>query len=129
MSPEQKQELTAKINEMLAAGFYKTEIAATLGITLSKIDRLINPERYEAQLARARAQKRARTAAIKAGEAIELSEVILKRKAEFAELVAKIPKKDTRSKIGVLAGDPLYERSALYQKRTEADQEPARRVS
>lgn len=126
MKPSEEA-LAAKIKQMLAAGYFKKSIAAELGISVNVVFRLGNPERYAAQLARSSEKRKERRVAVKEGRACLVSEAALKRKAEAEARMAERPRFDDRTKTGVLMGDPIYQRSALYQKQQQ--EAPARRFA
>ncbi|WP_273785649.1 hypothetical protein [Brucella intermedia] len=126
MKPSEEA-LAAKIKQMLAAGYFKKSIAAELGISVNVVFRLGNPDRYTAQLARSSEKRKERRVAVKEGRACLVSEAALKRKAEAEARMAERPRFDDRTKTGVLMGDPIYQRSALYQKQQQ--EAPARRFA
>lgn len=126
MKPSEEA-LAAKIKQRLAAGYSKKSIAAELGISVNVVFRLGNPERYTAQLARSSEKRKERRASMPVGEVCQPSEAALKRKAEAEARMAERPRFDDRTKTGVLMGDPIYQRSALYQKQQQ--EAPTRRFA
>jgi Zn-dependent peptidase ImmA (M78 family) len=119
--------LAAKIKQRLAAGFSKRSIATELGISVNVVFRLGNQECYAAQLVRSSEKRKEKRASMPVGEVCQPSDAALKRKAEAEARMAERPRFDDRTKTGVLMGDPIYQRSALYQKQQQ--EAPARRFA
>ncbi|NVM41914.1 hypothetical protein HWX16_16420 [Ochrobactrum intermedium] len=119
--------LAAKIKQMLAAGYFRKSIAAELGISVNVVFRLGNPERYAAQLVRSSEKRKEKRASMPVGQVCQPSDAALKRKAEAEARMAERPRFDGRTKTGVLMGDPIFQRSALYQKQQQ--EAPARRFA
>jgi len=126
MKPSEEA-LAAKIKQRLAAGFSKRSIATELGISVNVVFRLGNPERYAAQLARSSEKRKEKRASMPVGEVCQPSDAAMKRKAEAEARMAERPRFDDRTKTGVLMGDPIFQRSALYQKQQQ--EAPARRFA
>ncbi len=121
MKPSEEA-LAAKIKQRLAAGFSKRSIATELGISVNVVFRLGNPECYAAQLVRSSEKRKVKRAAVKEGLACPVSDAAMKRKAEAEARMAERPRFDDRTKTGVLMGDPIFQRSALYQKQQQEAQ-------
>lgn len=126
MKPSEEA-LAAKIKQRLAAGFSKRSIATELGISVNVVYRIGNPESYAASLARGAQRRKEKRASMPVGEVCQPSDAALKRKAEAEARMAERPRFDDRTKTGILMGDPIFQRSALYQKQQQ--EAPARRFA
>lgn len=124
MKPEQREHLRNRAVEMRATGMTIQKIASELGVSKMTASRLMDLEKYEAELEKARVRQRERAKLIKSIDPLPMADETRRRRAELEALMDAIPQ-DTRSKTARFAGDPLPGRSALDRLRaatnTQAD--------
>lgn len=123
MKPEQREHLRNRAVEMRAAGMTIQKIASELGVSKMTALRLMDLEKYEAELEKARVRQRERAKLIKSRDPLPMADETRRRRAELEALMDAIPQ-DTRSKTARLAGDPLPGRSALDQLRAATKPQP-----
>jgi len=116
MKPEQREHLRNRAVEMRATGMTIQKIASELGVSKMTASRLMDLEKYEAELEKARVRQRERAKLIKSIDPLPMADETRRRRAELEALMDAIPQ-DTRSKTARLAGDPLPGRSALDKLR------------
>lgn len=128
MTPEERTELSAKVIKLRADGHRVKDIAETLGLSRATVTLLSNMDRYEEVLQRTRSHQSALRKARKNRDVLPVSVATIERRREYEARLAEIPE-DRRSKTARVFGDPVFERSALFEKLKEKHTIPIRRVA
>lgn len=120
-----REQFKARAKALQSSGFTVTEIAVELGIHRQTVRFLLDEEAHQRSLAKGREyQAKAR---VRFKESSSTNAVSSVHREDFAARIAEIPA-DTRSKTGVIMGDQLPTRSALYMKRMQEKVIPLRRA-
>lgn len=122
-----REAYTAKAKELFSQGLTKTRIASELGVSRHTIIMLLDDAAYKKHLERGREYGRVERVRVKPETNTDRYPSDRLDKDEVKARINAIPR-DTRSKTGVLMGDPLPGRSSL-DMRHECEVIPLRRAS
>ncbi len=121
-----REQFKARAKSLQSSGFTVTEIASELGIHRQTARFLIDEEAYQISLKKGREYNVG--ARIRIKEATSTNAESRIKPEVFAARIAEIPA-DTRSKTGIIMGDPLPARSALAMRQQSEKVIPLRRAS
>lgn len=115
------KELEQSIKTLRNSGHTQAEICKKLKCSKGTIVKVLNPELHAKQREIARIREREKRIDLMGGYQSPVTRDYTSKsiKADLEKRLAEIPQ-DTRSKTGRAFGDPIFERSALYQRHLEA---------